>query len=279
MNYMVPTLSIVCMAINILAGIVIPIVLFLVFRKKFRSDVLPFFIGCAVFVVFALIVEGTINSLILASDVGKAIQGNVWLLGVFGGLMAGIFEETGRYTAYKTVLKKKLGNDRNALMYGAGHGGFEFFYILVFSFISYIVMATQLNAGMADTLTSGVTDPAVLQNLNAQFASLANTPSLAFLMAIVERIVAMILQISLSILVWFAAKSGGRRFWLYPAAILIHAFVDAFAVIAARYINTWVVLGLVYVLTAFAVIIARIVWKKYTSDKSVVIPTRAGEEA
>ena len=279
MNYTVPTLSIVCMSINVLAGIAIPVVLFLVFRKKFRADVLPFFIGCAVFVVFALIVEGTINSLILASGIGKAIKSSIWVHGIFGGLMAGLFEETGRYTAYKTVLKKKLGNDGNALMYGAGHGGFEACYILVFSFISYIIMAIELNAGMADTLTSGITDPVALQTLNAQFAALANNPPAIFLMSIIERVAALPLQLSLSILVWFAAKTGRRRFWLYPIALLLHAFVDAVAVIAASYINTWIVLGLIFVLSVGSAIIARGMWKKYVSDKSVIAPVGIQGEA
>jgi len=270
MNYVVPTLSIVCMAIVALAGIVIPVVLFLVFRKKYQADILPFFIGCVVFVVFALLIEGSINRLILTSSLGKTIQSNIWLYGIFGGLMAGIFEETGRFTAFKTVLKKKLGNDRNSLMYGAGHGGFEAFYILVFSMVSYIYMAVMLNAGMADKMTAGVTDTATLQTLNATFAALAGTPSAAFLMRIVERIAAVVIQISLSVLVWFAVKDGGR-FWLFPLAILLHALVDAFAVILASHVsNTWMILGMVYVLAACYVVIAITVWKKYTSDKNII---------
>ena len=266
MNYTVPTLSIACMAINVLAGIAIPSILFLVCRKKYRADVLPFFIGCAVFIVFALLVEGTINRFILSSSVGRSIQSNIWFYGIFGGLMSGLFEETGRYTVYKTVLKKKRGNDTNALMYGAGHGGFEAFYILIFSFVPYIIMAFKLNAGMADTITSGVTDQTALQTLNATFAALAGTPSAAFLMSIVERIAAVALQISLSVLVWFAAKDGGRRFWFYPLALILHAFVNAVAVIASRYVsNVWIDLLAVYIITACCVVLAAVVWKKYAS--------------
>ncbi len=278
MNYTVPTLSIVCMAINVLAGIAIPVALFLVCRKRYRADILPFFIGCAVFIVFALLVEGTINRFILSSSVGRTIQSSIWFYGIFSGLMAGLFEETGRYTVYKTVLKKKCGNDRNALMYGAGHGGFEAFYILIFSFVPYIFMAFKLNAGMADTITSGVTDPTALQTLNATFAALSGTPSAAFLMSIVERIAAVALHISLSVLVWFAAKDGGKHFWFYPLALILHAFIDAVAVIASRYVsNVWIDLFAVYIITACCVVIAVAVWKKCASNKDAAIPI--GEEA
>jgi len=127
MEYSVPILSIVFMSIVVLVGIAIPIVLFLIFRKKYKADIAPFFFGFAVFIIFALIIEGSINVLILKSSIGKAIQGNIWLYAIFGGLMAGLFEETGRFTAFKTVLKKYWRNNMNGLMYGAGHGGFEAF--------------------------------------------------------------------------------------------------------------------------------------------------------
>jgi len=266
------------MTVNVLMGVLIPAALFLVFRKKYRADVLPFFIGCAVFIVFTGFLEGFAHKLIFATDTGKAILNNIWLYGIYGGLMAGLFEETGRYTAYKTVLKKKLGNDRNALMYGAGHGGFEAFHILIFSFVPYIITALRLNAGMGDTLTSGVTDPVALQTLQSTFAMLANTPSALFLMSVIERISAVVLQISLSVLVWFAAKDGGKRFWLYPLALILHAFVNAAAVIASRYVsNVWIVLGAVYVITACFVMIAVAVWKKYTSKRDAA--RTIGEEA
>jgi len=272
MEYTVPLLSIICMAIIALVGIAIPVVLFLIFRKNYKADVLPFFIGCAVFIVFALLVEGSINMLIFTSSIGKTIQSNIWVYGIFGGLMAGLFEETGRYTAFRTVLKKKHGNDRNALMYGAGHGGFEAFYILFVSMASYIVMAVKLNAGMQDTLTAGVTDAAALQTLNATFAALASTPPATFLMSIVERIAAVAIQISLSVLVWFAAKNGGKLFWFFPLAVVLHALVDAIAVILSRYIsNVWIVLGVVYIFAAICVLLAIAVLKKHASGKGTAV--------
>ena len=267
MNTTVPTLTIICIAISALAGIAIPVTLFLVYRKKYRADILPFFIGCAVFFLFAGLFEGAINRFILSSSIGAAIKSNLWFCGIFFGLMAGLFEETGRYVAYKTVLKKKLGNDRNALMYGAGHGGIEAFYLLVFSMVSNLYIAYMLNAGMAETLTASVTDPVALQTLNATIITLANTPPATFLMSIVERLSAVVLQISLSVLVWFSVKGGRKRFWLYPLAILLHAFIDAVAVILSRYVSSvWVVLGTVYLITTVVTVVAILLWKKYSSN-------------
>ena len=50
----VPTLSIVFMALATLFAFAAPILLLFYYKKK-GSDILPFFIGCIVFVLFALI--------------------------------------------------------------------------------------------------------------------------------------------------------------------------------------------------------------------------------
>lgn len=266
-NYTVPALSIVFMAAAALAGVAIPTALFLVLRKKYGADISPFFIGCAVFAVFAMLLEALVHRAVFSTELGKEMQNRIWLFALYGGLMAGLFEECGRYAAFKTVLKKKLGNNRNALMYGAGHGGFEAFYILVFSFVPYILIAVQLNAGRAGSLTAGVTDETALQKLQATFEALAQAAPADFLVSIVERIAAVVIHISCSVLVWFGAKGGGRRFWLFPLALLLHALVDAVAVVLARQgFNIWVVEGVIYGMAAALAWFAALVWRK--SDHS-----------
>ncbi len=278
MNYTVPISSMVCMAISALMGVVIPVSLFLVIRKKYNADLSPFFTGCAVFILFALVIEGAINSYILSSAAGAVLKSNIWLYGAFGGFMAGLFEETGRFAAFKTVLKKKRGNDGNALMYGAGHGGVEAFYILVFSMVSNIVLAVTLNAGGYDKLIAGAATPAAQQALAATSAALSATPPGTFLMSTVERAAAVAFHISASVLVWFAAKDG-KRFFLYPLAVLLHMLLDMIAVILSRYVpNLWAVLGAIYLFTALCVLLARFVWKKCASaEQGLAAETQSGE--
>jgi uncharacterized membrane protein YhfC len=263
-----------------LAGIAIPVVLLLVFRKKFKASMLAFFTGCAVFVVFALIIEAFLHRLILPSAIGVKIQSSIWLYALYGGMMAGLFEETGRFAAYKTILRKKHGNDGNALMYGAGHGGFEAFYMLVFSMVSYIVMAVMLNTGMTDTLTTGA-DQNTLKSLETTFALLSQTPSASFLVGVVERISAVALHISLSVLVWFAAKDKGR-FMLYPLAIALHAFADmVIVVLASTGLNVWIIEGTLYIIVACCVVLSRVIWRKAVSrqiTRNAITEPAAGSE-
>lgn len=278
----VPALSMVFMAVAALAGLLIPAALFLYFRKKCRADVLPFWIGCAVFVVFAIVLEGAAQLLFMQTSVWETMQGNIWLYGIVGGLFAGVFEETGRFAAFKTVLRKRRDKDINALMYGAGHGGFEVFYLLVISMAANLMYAVMMNTGRTELLTAGIPDEASRQALNATFAALAGTAPGMFLVSIVERIGAVAMHIALSVLVWFAAKDN-KRFWLYPMAVLLHAFVDAFAGIMAGYVsNVWLIEGAIYVLCGGCVALAVVVWKKYADNNKTAdgyVETYAGEAA
>ncbi|HNX14003.1 MAG TPA: YhfC family glutamic-type intramembrane protease [Oscillospiraceae bacterium] len=264
MDYTVPVSSVICMGIVSLFGLAIPLVMFLALRKKHKADVMPFFIGCAVFIVFALLLEGGANLLIFNSSLGAKIKSNLWIYAAVAGLMAGIFEETGRFVAYKTVLRKKMGNDRNALMYGAGHGGFEVFYLLYIGMVSNVVISLMLNSGYYNTLSAGITDQATLSTLNSSLQSLATTPPSMFFVGVVERFAAVAAHLSFSVLVFFAVKKAKeKKFWFYPLAVILHATLDFIAMVLMRYkLNVWLVEGALYVFTGLLVILAIVVWSR-----------------
>ena len=255
----VPTLSILFMALAALFAFAAPIVLLIYYKRK-GADILPFFIGCAVFVLFALILEALAHKLILKGSLGQTIQGNILLYALYGGLMAGLFEETGRYLAFRTVLKKRLGNDRNALMYGAGHGGIEAILLLGFAYISNIVMSVLINAGQTDLLTATAAGEAAEQ-LKAILDSLVTTAPWTCLLAIVERAVAITTHICLSVLVFFSVKKPGKG-WLFPAAILLHAALDGIMAILAAHLPVAAVEGCLVVMTLGLMFLARAVWKR-----------------
>ena len=230
MNQTVPALSIAFMALAWAVSFFLPIGLLVYFRKK-GADISPFFIGWAVMLLFAFILESLVHQAVLSSPVGERIRGSVWLFALYGGFMAGIFEETGRYLAFSTVLKKKLDNKSNALMYGAGHGGFEAMAILGITSVNNMIWSFMINSGQAEALTQGLTGE-VLDQARASIEALTTTPSYQFLMGGLERIFAICLHIALSILVWTAVREKKRRI-LYPLAVLIHMLVDAVTALLA----------------------------------------------
>ena len=256
MTAQVPALTIVFCSVSCILAFAIPIALLLYFRIKKHADILPFFIGCAVMLVFALILESIMHNIVLNSASGQKIRDNIWLYALYGGMMAGLFEETGRFIAFKTVLRKKNGNDANALMYGAGHGGFEAMVLLGFSMISNIATATMVNNGTLSAVTGTLPEDALAQ-LQAIIDQLVTSSPYLYITGIIERVFAIIAQISLSVIVWFAAKNR-KKIWFWPLAVLIHAAVDGIMVIVMKYTSsipvTEAVIGILALLTAlFAV--------------------------
>ena len=260
MNGTVPVLSMIFMAVSCVIGFCIPVALLLCFRIKKRADFLPFFIGCAVFILFALVLEALVHQVVLGSETGARIQENVWLFALYGGLMAGLFEETGRFLAFKFMPKKYRVTDANALMYGAGHGGCESAIVLGMTMINNLTYSVMINSGKIAAVLEPLPGELKAQ-METAVRGLITTKPHEFLLGGVERIFAVTLHISLSVLVWFAAKKRGR-FWLFPAAIGLHAFMDAAAVVLSGYgVNVLLIEAVVAVIAVISALIARLVWR------------------
>jgi uncharacterized membrane protein YhfC len=272
MTETVPILSIVFMVLALAIAVALPVGLCLWLRRRKHADLLPFFIGCAVMILFAFVLEALVHRLVLRTEVGAAIQGNLWLYGLYGGAMAGLFEETGRFIAFKTVLRKKQGRDANALMYGAGHGGIEALAILGIASLNNLLYSVLINTGNTALLTAQASGE-VLEQVEGAIRALAATPSWQFLLGGVERIFAVVLHLSFSVLVWFAAKKK-NRIWLYPAAVLLHLIVDAAtAILAGKHVSLLLVEAAVAALALLSALIAKKVWR----DNAVTGPDPADD--
>ena len=254
-------LSMLCMGVSAVVSFLIPLLLYLFFRRRDGVSGKAFWVGSVVFVVFALVLESAMHRLALGSALGKTIQNNILLYALYGGLAAGLFEETGRFLAMRYVLKQEHAFDGNALMYGAGHGGAEAVLLLGLTMVSNLVVSVMINAGAADKLLSSVPSEAISQ-AQAQFTALIETRPADFLLGILERLLAVTLHISLSVLVWFAATRKGSV-WLYPLAILLHALVDGAAVICVQHLPALAVEGVIALLTIGVFLIAHGVWKRH----------------
>ena len=203
-----------------------------------------FFLGAGTFFLFAMVREQLLHQVVLRSPIGPVLQGNVWLTALYGGLAAGLFEETGRFCAFKLVLRGQ--RERiTALSYGIGHGGGEAFLLLGMTYINNLILMFTLSNG-------GVLPPA----LDSAVRGLAAVPVTAYLWALFERIPAVAFHMSASVLVFAAAKQPGKL-WLLPAAILLHALLDFTAIVCNAYLPLPV---LELLITVFAL---AVVWLGY----------------
>ena len=230
---MVPTSSIILMAVNAVFGIAVPIILSWYLVRKHHARLSTILIGAGTFILFALVLESLLHQLVLKGPHGETIMGNPLWYALYGGLAAGIFEETGRFLSMKFLMKKEPATPLPGVAYGVGHGGAEMLIIFGITMISNLVISILINSGQADALFSKAPAEAAAQ-VQAQLDSLQSVTAGTWLVGLWERFSALLLQLGLSVLVWVAVRKGGKWLWLFPAAIFLHAIVDAGAVLLQK---------------------------------------------
>ncbi len=257
MNLTVPNLTIACMIVSCVIAFGLPVLLAMYFHKK-KGEYVPIIVGIAVMFVFVFTLETAVNQTIFNSAIGETIRNNIILYAVYGGIMAAAFEECGRWIAYRTVLKSRMDKDSNALMYGVGHGGCEAIMIVGFMMLNYITIAIMMNKGtINDTLSQ--LDSLTLAKMNLAMQTLSTTPSYVFLLSGIERISAMMAQVSLSVLVWFAVKYKHKKYFFL--ALLFHFIMDAGTVLLRSQVESIILVELfIFVVAAIIVFVAYNVW-------------------
>ncbi|MEK3710841.1 YhfC family glutamic-type intramembrane protease [Bacillus sp. FSL K6-1005] len=218
--------AIASMIISGAIAFLLPIGLMIWFRRKYHASLKVFFIGALTFFVFAQLLEGGVHVYVLQmNETTKEVMKHPVWYALYGCLMAGIFEECGRYIMMRFFMKRRL-SWADGLAFGAGHGGLEAILITGLSSITLIVYAFAINSGTFEQLLIHHDVKQALMPIQAQ---LLNTPSYEWLLGGMERISAISVQIGLSLLVLYAVKSRRPMFLLY--SILLHGLFNVPAVL------------------------------------------------
>lgn len=204
-------------------GAAIPVAALLVWKKKDRS-IRPAVVGAITFLVFSQILEGIPKALffVIDSGVSRYVWTHAWAYVLTGCLLAGIFEEVGRYVAFRFFLKKQR-DKGDAITYGIGHGGIESILFLTLGAVSSISLIFTVNSGLLAQSLTGIS-AAQLQAVEQQVAALAGYGPAGMLLEVFERIVAITLHISLSVVVFRAVE--GRKGSYLLLAVILHALFD-----------------------------------------------------
>ena len=242
--------SIMWMVVGLLTFIVVPVGLTILWIIKKKEKATTVLIGAATFIVFVFILEKPIQNVLLFPTamglpdhaVSMFFGAHPVVLAFLAGLFPGVFEETGRLIAYKTVLKKRS-NKETAISYGIGHGGIEVVGLLGLTYVNYIIYAVMMNTGFFQVVVDQVAAQAPDQiGQIEQIVTLLTTFSGSDVMlAVIERIFAVMFHVGASILVFYACRDKGK-FWLYPLAIVLHTvmdFVMALALFKVIRISEW----------------------------------------
>lgn len=247
----IPAASIAGMVFSLVVSFALPIGLFVYAKKKLGAKTAPFFIGCGVFFVMVLMLEAAIHRIVFQLA-GEALTGSVILYAVYGGLMAALFEETGRYIAMRFLVKPL--DFPNAFMYGAGHGGVEAMLLCGVASINNIASAVMINSGTMSAQLATL-DAEKAADTAAALSALWTTPSLTFFAGGVERIIAVVLHLSLSILVFQAIRKKAPMELV--RAYLFHFVIDSLSILLSAVASVWVVELVTALVTGGAVLMAR----------------------
>ncbi len=263
---MVSLTTFAAIAASGIIAVIVPVILTIIIKLKYNSKLSACLIGCAVWFVMVMVLENIMHVIVLKSALGETIQANIWLYALYGGLAAGIFEETGRLFAMKVLLKKQHDDRHTALMYGIGHGGMESILVVGISSVNNIIYSAMINAGQTNMLLSQVPEEAHEQLQNA-FDQLIESPSGLFLLSGWERITAIFLHLALSSLVWIAVVK--HKPVMFPLAVFLHAGFDALCVLIKDQVNYVVLELMLSAVTILIVFLARLIWKRifHAQDK------------
>ena len=151
------------------------------------------------------------------------------------GLLAGLFEEIGRYLVYKYIFPRRPIDLRkeNGLQFGIGWGGIESMAvggIMILTMLSYIV-AVPLTSTQIDAInksTGGILTDEQIALIRKQNETLLNLKPLDLLPSLIERIMTITLHLAWSLMVLAAVVQ--KRTILLATTILWHTVADAVAV-------------------------------------------------
>ncbi len=244
--------------VEVIVMCIVPVALALVLRKRFGTPWMVLVAGAIAFVasqVVHLPLNAGISALFRSGYLAPPPE--VWQLAfnaVVGGLTAGLCEEVARYLVLR-FWAVEVRFWRQALAFGAGHGGIE-------SILTGALVGVTL-ANMTVLRRTGVETLGLPAEQAAQVAEAVTafweTAWYLPLLATFERLMAILLHLALAAMV--VRSVAARRLWLLGAAIAWHTLVNAVAVYAQGRWGPLAAEGVVLVLSVASAAILWAVWR------------------
>jgi uncharacterized membrane protein YhfC len=217
---MVSNLTIVFSIITLLLSLVLPVILAVWFCRRYKVSAVTVLFGALTFFIFQLVLRIPLMQILAPVYPGQEPLTGGWQLAVYGlflAFTAALFEEGGRVIVYKLFLKKK-DDWSNAVAFGIGHGGFEAISIVGITYINNLLLIAMINMGLVNV--SDNSNELMAQAVQA----LTDTQPVLFLLAGVERVLAMVLHLGFSTLVVYGLVSKRYIYLLY--AFLAHFLLN-----------------------------------------------------
>ena len=264
-NTVIGKSAIPSLIITVILMVAIPVIFFICWRKnhKQQTKISWLIAGAIGFIVSARVLELGVHLVCIVTDnpISRFINGNTIAYVLYGIIMAGVFEECGRYIILKYIMKKNR-TPENAILYGIGHGGIEILAVLLPAIITYLAVAVLFSAGDMENALSTLniteeTAPAALPSIQATAAFGYGMMA----MNVIERLFAMFVHIGLTVVVYYGVVTVKKNCLL--VAIILHMLMDTFpALYQKNIVPLWAVELWVGVWTGVVVFIAVNLYRK-----------------
>ena len=187
-------------------------------RKQYKINFAVLGLGAVAFFASSQVLEKIVHLLVLHPQKDGTVPlmtENPLLYVIYGISMAALFEETARLIFFKWLEKKRTLEDSDALAYGLGHGGLELIYIGIASLLNLFILFSAVESQNSN----------IMQLLpESTLATINNLAAWQIYLLGLERILALLLQVGLTFLVYQAVR---QKTWIYlVAAYGLHALFD-----------------------------------------------------
>jgi uncharacterized membrane protein YhfC len=261
--------------LNGLLMIAMPIGLTIYLTRKFKLGWRLFWIGAATFVLsqvghipFNWAIGRLLNQTSMANWPQTA---QLIFNAVFGGLSAGLFEESFRYGMYRWWAKDARSWGKG-LLAGAGHGGIEAILLGALALYGFIQLVVLRNADASQL--SQVVGADKVELAQAQITAYWSVPWSMSILGAVERFFAIPFHLALSLLVMqaFIRRQGG---WVW-LAIAFHAMGDGVAVyLAGIGLSAYALEGVVGLFAILSIIIIFVLRQPEPQPQPDLVPAPA----
>ena len=251
---MVSSANIVAMGFAVFATLILPIggSVFLCRAKKLSWR--PMLTGLTVFSVTQVFFRMPLLNLFSGTQWYAAMSDKLWLLGIVLSLSSALLENWGRWFGMRFFAKGMYGY-RDGIAYGLGHGGVEAVVLMAANSINNLYLALAINNGRLDTMLADAPEQAELVR-----SVLIDTPAVQFAMGGAERLMVMIIQVALSLIVFYGLAKGKSRFvWL---SVLMQ-FAFNYIIVIMQNQNMWMVEGYIALCAVAATVFIICVRKRF----------------
>ncbi len=257
---------ILSMAFAALVSIGGPIAYMIYCKKVLKASLVPVVAGVTVYLVAVIGFESILHQFIIYGEnpVAHFVNSNKWMYVLYIGLCAAIFEQAGRWLAFKFMLRKYTPDD-TALTYGIGHAAAQTIMPIGIGLaITTAMLISVKSTGYEEYLAMIGEEQAA--TFNEMLNSYTSAGTYSYLCTALEMLMVLVVQVGLSVLVYKSVRRENSTYLLFVAAALQLVFTSVGALSVAGIVENIVIVEICCMIVA--IVIALYAYYEYSKVKS-----------